>query len=322
MEINKEKRKQQIKKHKKTLKTLPWGWIFLLLIPVYAVVYYTMAEYYIDFGVMGYSFWSCLYLSITTVTTLGLGDITPVTGAAAAMTASECVLGVMTAGLFLNSIAFKKSEAASEEKEHEDDIEKYNYECKKMLQFCKVIDVTLKHYETSMLYLFDENKKSVSDITEDITVADMPHMFDSVFSGSAEQMSYTRVYHFMQLNDDTVAVIRQLIREINMEYWPDFEALCLEFVDHMSDLRVEEFFMKLEESKEFTNKLRNCSDGTTLAEKISCLAADDTNACDGELFTPFIDLRDMVVHAAAFVVNFRKSVNEITNMDPESIVED
>lgn len=321
MEINNKKRKQSLKKHSKTFRTLPWGWIFLLLIPIYAVVYYTMAEYYIDFGVMGYSLWSCLYLSITTVTTLGPGDITPVTGEAAAMMASECVIGVMTAGLFLNSIAFKKSEAASEEKEHEDDIEKYNYECKKMLQFCKVIDVTLKHYETSMLYLFDENKKNVSDITEDITIADMPHIFDSVFSGSAERMSYTRVYHFMQLNDDTVSVIRQLIREINMEYWPEFEALCLNFIDHMSDLRIEEFFMKMEESKVFTDKLKDCSDGTTLAEKISWLAAAHSDPNDGELFSPFVDLRDMVVHAASFVVKFRKAVVEIAEMDPETVVE-
>lgn len=319
--MNNEKRKQSLKKHSKKFRTLPWGWIFILLIPVYAVIYYTLDEYFIDFGVMGHSFLSCIYLSITTVTTLGLGDITPMTDMAAALIASECVLGVMIAGLFLNSIAFKKSEAASEKKEHEDDIEKYDYECKKMLQFCKVIDVTLSHYETSMIYLLDDSRKSVSDITADITIGDMPHIFDSVFSGSAERMSYTRVYHFMQLNDDTVSVIRQLIREINMEYWPEFEALCLNFIDRMSDLRIEEFFMKMEESKAFTDKLKDCSDGTSLSEKISWLAAVHSDSNDGEIFSPFADLRDMVVHAASFVIKFRKAVVEIAEMDPETVVE-
>ena len=322
MTISEKEKKEHMKKRRKTFRTLPWGWIFMMLIPVYAVIYYTMAEYYIDFGGMGYSLLSCLYLSVTTVTTLGLGDITPITDEAAILIASECILGVICAGLFLNAIAFKKSEAASNEKEHDNDLERYDYECKKMLQFCKVIDVTLSHYEASLLYLLDDDVKSIDDISEDMSIKQMPHIFDAVFSGYAQHASYTRVYHFMQLNDDTVTVIRQLIREINMEYWPEFKSLCLDFVDNMSDLRIEEFFMKLEESDEKVDKWQSSFDGILISEdniediRKNCILAID----DETSVTPFMDLRDMVVHAASFIKAFRSSVDEITHLDPETIV--
>ncbi len=322
MTISEKEKKEHLKKRRKTFRTLPWGWIFMMLIPVYAVIYYTMAEYYIDFGRMGYSLLSCLYLSVTTVTTLGLGDISPITDEAAVLIASECILGVICAGLFLNAIAFRKSEAASNEKEHDNDLERYDYECKKMLQFCKVIDVTLSHYEASLLYLLDDDVKSIDDISEDMSIKQMPHIFDAVFSGYAQHASYTRVYHFMQLNDDTVTVIRQLIREINMEYWPEFESLCLDFVDNMSDLRIEEFFMKLEESDEKVDKWQSSFDGMLISEdniddirKNYVLTIDDETS-----FTPFMDLRDMVIHAASFIKAFRSSVDEITDLDPETIV--
>ena len=322
MTISEKEKEERLKKKRRKFRTLPWGWIFMMLIPVYAVIYYTLAEHYIDFGRMGYSLLSCIYLSVTTVTTLGLGDISPITDEAAVLIASECILGVIFAGLFLNAIAFRKSEAASDEKEHDNDIEKYDYECKKMLQFCKVIDVTLDHYEASLLYLMDDGVKSIDNISENMSIKQMPHIFDKVFSGYAEHASYTRVYHFMQLNDDTVNAIRQLIREINMEYWPDFEALCLDFVDHMSDLRIEDFFMKLEESVEKVNKWQSSFDGILISEddveelrKTHLLTIDDET-----IFTPFMDLRDMVVHAASFIRKFHSSVAEITQLDPETIV--
>jgi hypothetical protein len=46
-----------------------------------------------------------LYLSATTITTLGLGDITPVSDFARILIGLEAILGVITIGLFLNAVA-------------------------------------------------------------------------------------------------------------------------------------------------------------------------------------------------------------------------
>lgn len=46
-----------------------------------------------------------LYFSATTITTVGFGDIVPISGVARLLTGIEAVLGWITAGLFINSVA-------------------------------------------------------------------------------------------------------------------------------------------------------------------------------------------------------------------------
>jgi hypothetical protein len=58
-----------------------------------------------------------MYLSVVIVTTLGLGDIVPITAEARFGVGAEATLGIMVAGLFLNALSYRVSVAkkASEE---------------------------------------------------------------------------------------------------------------------------------------------------------------------------------------------------------------
>jgi hypothetical protein len=53
------------------------------------------------------TFWRLLYFSAITITTVGYGDILPVTTRARLWVGSEAVLGIVLIGLFLNSLAIK-----------------------------------------------------------------------------------------------------------------------------------------------------------------------------------------------------------------------
>jgi hypothetical protein len=48
------------------------------------------------------------YLSAVTVTTLGFGDVTPVSSLARALVAAEAVLGIVLIGLFVNAVALDR----------------------------------------------------------------------------------------------------------------------------------------------------------------------------------------------------------------------
>jgi hypothetical protein len=50
-----------------------------------------------------------LYLSVVVITTLGLGDIVPMTAVSRLLVASEAITGILLAGLFLNSLATRVS---------------------------------------------------------------------------------------------------------------------------------------------------------------------------------------------------------------------
>lgn len=57
------------------------------------------------------SYWRMLYLSAVTITTLGYGDIVPITTRSRLYISLEAILGIVTVGLFLNALAYEaKSE--------------------------------------------------------------------------------------------------------------------------------------------------------------------------------------------------------------------
>ena len=51
-----------------------------------------------------------LYLSVVTITTLGYGDIVPITPLARFFTGIEALGGIVLIGLFLNSLAYESPE--------------------------------------------------------------------------------------------------------------------------------------------------------------------------------------------------------------------
>lgn len=312
--IKRNKRKKQLK----SIKTYPWGAIYIMLVPMYALIYYFMPAGRIDFGDMPHNALSCLYLSMSTVTTLGIGDISPNTPGAAVLIGSECFIGVIVAGLFLNTIAFKKSEEASREKDRHNEISRYEYECEKLLQFSRVIEVTLNHYEASVLALLDNEYNSIEKVNENLQLRNMTNIFRPAYSGRMKELSYSRLSQFMTLTSKTVRITSQLIREINMEYWPAFQGKCVTYIDQMADTRAQEFFTRLEKKGNILEMWENGFDG--MAEDISNRLTHTVPENEDEIFTPFLDLRDMIVNASAYIVAFRKDLYIIEHSDPERFI--
>jgi hypothetical protein len=60
------------------------------------------------FAISG-AFWRMIYLSVVVMTTLGLGDIIPITWQTRAMVGTEAIIGIVLAGLFLNALAYRAS---------------------------------------------------------------------------------------------------------------------------------------------------------------------------------------------------------------------
>ncbi|MGM4986122.1 potassium channel family protein [Hyphomicrobiales bacterium] len=52
-------------------------------------------------------FWRMTYFSAVAITTLGLGDIVPISPMSRALVAAEAVAGIVLAGLFLNALAYQ-----------------------------------------------------------------------------------------------------------------------------------------------------------------------------------------------------------------------
>ncbi|WP_230850937.1 potassium channel family protein, partial [Bacteroides fragilis] len=92
-----------------------WGILYFLIIPVFATVFLFLPTETWSANSDLENWWDCLYFSMVTITTLGFGDIAPITTLGRLLVAIETVSGVLFIGLFLNALSLQQSKIISEE---------------------------------------------------------------------------------------------------------------------------------------------------------------------------------------------------------------
>lgn len=97
-------------KNKYVLQVKILGGFYIGLIPIFALFYYMLPENSFNLPIgEEMNFMLSSYFSVVTMTTLGFGDIYPITLIARIFVAVQCFLGVIVIGFFLNAISSKQA---------------------------------------------------------------------------------------------------------------------------------------------------------------------------------------------------------------------
>lgn len=97
-----------------------------------------------------------LYFSVVTITTLGYGDLTPVTTPAKLWAMIEVVLGVVLMGMFLTSISHRMSQKAKSQADAEIE-RKERYDLgNQLLAYRRKIDRRVTNYRAAATYLVED----------------------------------------------------------------------------------------------------------------------------------------------------------------------
>ncbi len=93
------------------IRPIVWIGAYVALMPIFGFIYWGLpdTQFRIPDGA-GTDYWSWLYYSVVTITTLGFGDYTPAHLWAQIFTALEVMLGLVILGFFLNAVGSMKSE--------------------------------------------------------------------------------------------------------------------------------------------------------------------------------------------------------------------
>lgn len=93
------------------IRPIVWIGAYVALMPLFGLIYWALpdTQFRIPEGA-GTDYWSWLYYSVVTITTLGFGDYTPAHVWAQIFTAVEVMLGLVIIGFFLNAVGAMKSE--------------------------------------------------------------------------------------------------------------------------------------------------------------------------------------------------------------------
>lgn len=176
---------------------------------------------------------TCLYYSTVTITTLGYGDISSLTITAQILVMSETILGVITIGLFLNSLSIQQANELTEQEKEKEKQERFKTECEKILRHSKIIEQNLQFYLT---YTYDittpvANRNNENVINEDFSFNDMKDLFLSSFRMTDDFNEPAVSYYFKHLKSLENS-IKELILDINFSYWPNLEIECIKFLEN------------------------------------------------------------------------------------------
>lgn len=132
------------------LKPKTYGLLYLLSIPIFGTAYYFSPGTLSSSG-----FIESWYFSAVTVTTLGYGDVLPVTSIGKILAAIHAVSGVCLIGLFLNSLSERRAEIMKE---------RGSLENRKILE--KHICLILEAVKTGNPFIWDKHAKHAASIEE------------------------------------------------------------------------------------------------------------------------------------------------------------
>lgn len=284
-----------------------WGMIFLTMVPIYALVYRFLIPSHIDFGIIGKSFLSCLYFSASAISTLGIGDIAPLDTFASTIIASECLLGVIVIGLFLNSLSYKQNKDLTDEDNYYDSLSEYNYEKNKALQFNRIIQIAIEHYKHAM---FSLQKKPAN---EPVQIEYLTEIFKPPVDTKEFQFPYANIYYFYKYQDGLVRDVRELIKEVNLEYWPKLEETCMQFISIITKYDNREFFLSIEmNSPEATRLNEYLMFPERFSKEIEELKRNDLQ--------PFVQLVKVINISLDFSTRFSQMMVDVKKIPAEKFI--
>ncbi len=210
-----------------------WGAAYVIIIFVYATIYaYGLpADTWRDSGVE--SIWDGFYVSIVSITTLGLGDICPTSSLGRFWVATEALLGVIVIGGFLNAIAMKVStKAANEEKAMLQYIDRLR---NKELLFQE--DILLQPFIGKFKYALCELvtpphmrvKENMDERLHTFKFQDMYQMYD--FSGKiASGVNKPVIELYYKSLDNVCSRLDTMLSRTDIHLWPELREIIREFL--------------------------------------------------------------------------------------------
>lgn len=203
-----------------------YGTIYLLLIPIFGAVFYTLPQ------TIGESktLIECLYFSAVTITTLGYGDISPINDLGRVIAASESVLGITLIGLFLNSLSRVRSETTrSEEIEKEQKTYREN-EIAKLNGFYNLIRPFAGKYKASVIQITSPLQSRKQEYNSDFLLSDMKDLYKPSMLLTRNHNTPAVNYYFLDLNSLN-SEVSDLIKNVDLRLFPELEKHCLSFVE-------------------------------------------------------------------------------------------
>lgn len=200
-----------------------FGIAILIVIFVFAFIYCG-----ISFAIEGVDdFGSALYFSVVTITTLGFGDMFPVSQFGKIMVCIEALSGVVIVGLFLNTVSNQQALKINKQEEERNKQARFVETRAKLRQYYMLLESIMNNYLVGAYVVVTpiEKRKFDLDVMRDridFSFNDMGDLYEtSLLLASALNKSSIAIY--FEFQERLYAELRSMIGNIDLGYWEQLE---------------------------------------------------------------------------------------------------
>lgn len=233
--------------HKFLGRPLNVGVSYFILLTLFSGVYWILPPG--SFGTTQPDFLDCLYFSTVTITTLGYGDVLPVTDLARALVISEVVLGVLVAGSFLNACSISLSQKISESERRAareaESLASFHARKQKLLDHDSILSYDMEAYLCRLWALFvphdqrrEHNSCDVIDgdgkVLLELEFKNMYHLYRSSML-SVDGILQSDLNVFLKYHDRLLARVEHVLNFAPLSDRKQLRIACLDFVTAARD---------------------------------------------------------------------------------------
>lgn len=212
-----------------------FGIAILIVILVFAFVYCDVSS-----EIKGANnFGSALYFSVVTITTLGFGDVFPVSSYAKMMVCLEALSGVVIVGLFLNTISNQQAQKINKQEKERNKHERYLDAKAKLRQNYLLMARLFEKYLQAAFYVTTPSDKR--RMPEDIIRYDFRFSFNDMADlyvppqVLTHQFNVSAVEIYFDIHDRLYQELRHIVDNVDLSYWPSLESNIHSFIQQCSD---------------------------------------------------------------------------------------
>jgi Ion channel len=284
-----------------------YGWTYILLIPFFAIIYYILPNESFNTSLDKDSYLTYLYYSTVTITTLGYGDISPKTSISQVLVILETIAGVITIGLFLNSLSIKKSKEISEIEKEKSKKDEYKREYEKLIRHSKIIEQNIEFY---LLYLYEVTTpidiRDGEEVNYDFKFNDLTSLFYPSMR-MTDDFAQPAIKHYYLHQNNLENSIRDLLLDINFSYWTDLEQNCIDFLKNCKTYDFSSNILS-QVNLNFGDKKMT----THLSEYIKSFN-EEVEFKPSHIKNPYVALFKLIKLNLKFVDFYQKKIEEIKN---------
>lgn len=221
-------------------KSVRYGLAFFSLIPIFAIIYCVLpTNYWNQEANVCFTFWHSLYFSIVTITTLGFGDIYPVTTCSRFLVSLETIGGVIFIGLFLNALSTEQAKKVSELEEQRHNKDLLKIERNKLNLRRKMLETRINRYVISTYCVVTpidkRDFKNLEINPSEIKFNDLYDMFAQTLLMTYDHRT-SSLEVFLRNQNELFNEFSDILKEVNVACWPDllipinnFMTNCVQF---------------------------------------------------------------------------------------------